>query len=776
MIRRTPHLVALAVLAMLAAGLAGAQEEKSEAAEPTSPPITAPQTAPVPLDPATKPLDEPTLNEIGRRAEETAGQLRHMTDALGDADSFAKIDSAVSAGTHQVGSRWAETGRLLDASPRRTALDSQRSAWQSLRTDLEDLQKTVDARDHAREADQKALAGLRESWGQTRDLARRSNAPEPVVTRVEQMLAAIDATGAQVDARRAHTLVWADAVSRAIQGCDDAVARIDDAEHDAAARTFVQHLPPVWKSRDLLADPHSGQGRLVHMNESARAGSESVRTYVAANRVGFVVTALLAAILMVAMRRARAGVELRSKSDAALAAALPIFQSPHAAALVLALMLTIPLRPDPPISVRAILLLLTIPALIALLRPLLDRRVRSSLYALVVLFIIELARRVVELPPGLEQLVMMLEMATAAVVLTRAAGRLREHGTTCVFYAAWFGRAASSALRLLGIATAIGAVAAMLGYVELADFAGGGSIFLAYVVFVALGVRAAFDGLLALALGAGPTSRLRAPRRHRVLIERRVRSVLDVGVALLWLKQAFDRFELLAPAQKIRREDLRCSAPLRRSRRVARPRDRLPGRADRRLLPGARHRVRSRRGRVLAHGTAPRRPLRVVEPDALRIAPAGILPRARIAGLRPDAPNGAGERLRARHRLRPAAGREQLRVGPDPALRTTDPGGRRRAARRHARRGDAHRHPLQHGAHARGRRGDRSQLEHARGEGHQLDALGSQAAHRSRRRRRLRHRRRNGDRAAAGSRRRESRRWCPRQPPPRSSSPSATRR
>jgi small-conductance mechanosensitive channel len=44
---------------------------------------------------------------------------------------------------------------------------------------------------------------------------------------------------------------------------------------------------------------------------------------------------------------------------------------------------------------------------------------------------------------------------------------------------------------------------------------------------------------------------LRAPRRHRALVERRVRWILDVGIALLWLRQAFDRFELLVPTREI---------------------------------------------------------------------------------------------------------------------------------------------------------------------------------------------------------------------------------
>ena len=112
-------------------------------------------------------LDEPTLNEIGRRAEDVAAQLRNMTNALGDVGALARLETEVSTGVHRVGVRWGETGRLLDASPRRAALESKQSEWSALRDDLAKLRAEVEARDQAREADLQSLAGLRESWERT---------------------------------------------------------------------------------------------------------------------------------------------------------------------------------------------------------------------------------------------------------------------------------------------------------------------------------------------------------------------------------------------------------------------------------------------------------------------------------------------------------------------------------------------------------------------------------------------------------------------------------
>src|SRR5262249_5661783 len=108
----------------------------------------------------------------------------------------------------------------------------------------------------------------------------------------------------------------------------------------------------------------------------------------------------------------------------------------------------------------------------------------------------------------------------------------------------------------------------------------------------------------------------------------------------------------------------------------------------------------------------------------------------------------AGERLRHRDRLRPPADHQQLRVGPDPALRAAGPGRGRGAARRSRRPRHADRHPLEHGSHAGRRRGDRAPLEDDRGPRDQLASLGPPAALRSRGRRGVRRRRRAGARAA----------------------------
>src|SRR2546428_800451 len=171
--------------------------------------------------------------------------------------------------------------------------------------------------------------------------------------------------------------------------------------------------------------------------------------------------------------------------------------------------------------------------------------------------------------------------------------------------------------------------------------------------------------------------------------------------------------------------------------------------------------VHSRRGRVSQAAARPRPAVcGLGHPplcDALRRLPL----RRDDPRRRPHPRHDPGRRVGRRRRLRPAGHRQQLRLGADPLDRAAAQDRRFHPVRRPRRTGDAHRYALEHGAHVGGSRGHRAERDAGRRAGDQLDALRSDAPHRSARRRRLRHAPRAGARAAhaggAGPRRRGGR-------------------
>jgi potassium efflux system protein len=69
-----------------------------------------------------------------------------------------------------------------------------------------------------------------------------------------------------------------------------------------------------------------------------------------------------------------------------------------------------------------------------------------------------------------------------------------------------------------------------------------------FATFVLLAVRVAVDSLVTVGLAEGPLARLHTVSRHRTLLERRLRSTLDVATAALWMWIVLLHFDLLGPA------------------------------------------------------------------------------------------------------------------------------------------------------------------------------------------------------------------------------------
>ena len=492
---------------------------------------------------STDPSQSP-LPDLGKGAEEVAALLRHLTESLSDSAAFSALEADVAAGAHRAAERWIETAPLLKGNLRPTALDSLASSWDALRSELDDLSDRVDLRARRRDADLETLTKLHASWTRAFDLARKADDPASVLERVQSTLEDIDATRPAIEQRRARVLVLQDSVSRSLETCDDALARIDDSRREAVERAFARQLPPVWQSALPPVDGRSSERPLA---AGLGAKVDSLRIYARTYWVGLVLSGLLVLVLMVLLRRGRFAMEGRAERDGAFVSGASAFRTPYAAAILLGLLLSRPLRPYPPFAVQQMTLAIVTAAAIFVLYPILQAREALAVYALAALFLLNLASELLEIPPGLEQVILIIEMgATTALLLWASAqlGEPREIGSGAPRLRA-VGRAF---VRIIALGCGASAAAAALGYLDLAHFLGVGLLYLLFLAFGLLALRVVLDGLVTIGLATGPLARLNAVARHRALIERRTRSALDVALVALWIWIALGRFELLEPA------------------------------------------------------------------------------------------------------------------------------------------------------------------------------------------------------------------------------------
>ena len=159
--------------------------------------------------------------------------------------------------------------------------------------------------------------------------------------------------------------------------------------------------------------------------------------------------------------------------------------------------------------------------------------------------VLNLASELVQLPTGLEQVILILELGATAALLLWAAARLNRlepdsHSPRL--------RAIGGAfMRVLALGCGASALAAAAGYLELAEFLGVGLFYALFVSFAFLAGRVVLQDVVTIGLTRGPATRLHTIARHRAPLERRLRNAIDVGVVVLWLWIMLGHFDLLAP-------------------------------------------------------------------------------------------------------------------------------------------------------------------------------------------------------------------------------------
>jgi small-conductance mechanosensitive channel len=496
---RRPQLLLAASLWLVVAWAASANAQSAAPAAAAAPA----SVAPAPLTP---------IAEIGPQAEQVAEQLRRMAEAISDEAPIAALEANVGDVSRRAAQRWDDTGRLLDGAPRRTELDSLEGVWNALRVDFDRLGDNLDARVRRRESDLATLVALAESWSASRKLAQQTDAPAALLERVDATLSAIAATRGAVEQRRDRVLVLQDTVSRALQASDDSLDRIEDARQNALRRAFSSRERPVWQTLR--------EGRLRDAAEAERLAQQvgewlaPLLSYVvAAHGESFAFTLLLWPLLAWLLRWI--GVP-----------------SPIASALLFTLALTIPLRPEAPVILRQVVLVIVLSATLALLRPIARPRAFASACVLSGLLVVDLLRTLLWVWPGLEQIILLVEFTAAAGVFLWAGRNLP---------APWRSETAGLwVTRVFAGACALAVGFAGFGLLELADFVGSGVIILACFGVGVHALRAALEQVLALARGRLPAGGL--PR-----MEQDTQRLLDVAAIGLWLFVALDRYELLRP-------------------------------------------------------------------------------------------------------------------------------------------------------------------------------------------------------------------------------------
>ncbi|HEY3097833.1 MAG TPA: mechanosensitive ion channel domain-containing protein [Methylomirabilota bacterium] len=497
-----------------------------------------------PSGPASAPTEQaaPTtipVPEVARRADEVAKLVRELDALLVPGPMIDAIKKQLPDSVARVNVLADDTIAQLDGEPSAATLDGLTEQWQTTRAVLSGHVNVLAARATAIEEAQQRLSKLREVWTRARADARETRAPAQVIARIDSVLMSIGTTASEMQAQRAATLVLQDGVARELAACEVMIDKIASFRRATAGQLLERTGVPFWSGRPLA----TGLAELPRRVAEA-ATDEVVRFRYFTEARGFRATASLALFLVLtlimygARRRTRKWAASREIASAAAA----VFERPVSAALMLTIGTSALFSPPaaPPVAVSVFQLLALVPAL-RLMRVFLPAEYGPALYMLGALFPIDMLRRLGSVVPLLEQVIFLIEMLAAVAVLAWWMLTRRPSGNVGL---------AARAL-LLVFVTSLAAAAA--GYTSAGLLLGAGVLgsgYLALIVYVSARVAA---GLVTVGLQHRPLSDLVVTRRHRALVERRVRGVIHLIAFGTWVMLTLRYFGLRGPAMDLAR-------------------------------------------------------------------------------------------------------------------------------------------------------------------------------------------------------------------------------
>jgi len=517
----SPHRLALAIAVVLALGAAPAL------AQDKPPPAAA-----IPL------------SDIAARFENATAFLRTVDALLEPRGDVGAIEQGLGSLSTRLTERRQATERVLAAAPSLAALDALADSWQPLRIELAASLATLRARAKALEDARDQLAAIDATWTSTRDEARKTRAPAPVLKRIDGVLASVAAARARVETARGAALVLQDKVAEAASGADAGLASITASRGEEAGRLFLRDSPPLW-STPLLAHPWREIPERVR--ESLRTYRDEVRQFSRAAADRLLVQALLALAVTAALVAARRNVRTWPAADEARQAVLAILAHPVAAALVLTLLASPWLHRQQPRAAWTLAQIGTLIPMLVVLRRLIAPPLLPGLYTLGGFFLLDQLRGLALVIPLLEYALFLFEMLVATVLMgwlmvSQPGRRLIEiYGPTRALRTL----RAAARLALLGFATAL--VSAVVGNMSLARLVGSGVLTSAYIALLLYAGFRLLAALVMLGLRVWPLSGLRMVEHHRTLLQARAIGTLRVVGVGMWLALSLEFFSAFRP-------------------------------------------------------------------------------------------------------------------------------------------------------------------------------------------------------------------------------------
>jgi small-conductance mechanosensitive channel len=525
---------------LLGAGVPALWAERVAAQTPPAPSAGAPAPAEEP-----PPIEAIPLPKVAGEAEKTGSRLREIRTGLGEDPAFTAVEAAVPEVDRETAALARDTAKAVETAPPLRTLNKLEAQWRSATESLPQWESRLADRATKLGKWSKELDVLLETWQKTRTEARKARAPGEVLGRVDEEIAQIKDTQNLLAARLKRILALQNQVGDQRQRLANGLAIIQKARSETVTTLFAAGRPPVWSGefRDSLehelADDLSG---------SFQGAAKALVDYLEEHPERLPLQGVFFAIASLGLVAWRRRMRQRPQDDELRTGKLAqIFELPFSAALLIALLLGTRLYATPPPVFSQLVIAVALFPSVLILRRFIHPHLHLLLYATVVFYLVGLVSDFSAALPRLERVILMVQTLAGVALLGWLLRPARLGQIPPELAREPMLRVLSTGARVAFIGFAIAFLAAALGFERLAELVGDGILTSAYFALVIIALVHVGQSLAILVLRVRPLSLLGMVQRHRLLFQRRIHWLLQLGGFIWWGWLALDIFAVRRP-------------------------------------------------------------------------------------------------------------------------------------------------------------------------------------------------------------------------------------
>lgn len=505
-----------------------------------------------------KPLESRTLDEsvvpgpipvseIAVRATEVSDFLQTLQLRYANNPDTENIKNRLPDIHIKIAGEMLRTMKILRTAASLDRLKTERQEWQKHQTTGNSWLKLLTERATGIQAAVRQLTDMQKTWNSTFVSARDANASDTVIRQIDTVLSSLEEQNLSLGEEHKTAIELQSRVAEELVRCETVLAEISRAQQMAVTGIKNRESLPIWSPSLWTNAKFVGFARL---RELAAEQWWDVENYLYDPSKGLpvhLVFFLLLAVLFHTMQR-KASQWTADKEPEALAT---VTRFPFTAALIGALILaTSPWSAAPP-TVRNLLSVPALAAIIRVMKPAMNQRLLFGIYGLGILFMIDTVRQILTGAVLMDHILVIIECLAGFAMflwsLTR--GNLQQ------YFVQEPGKPGHGALRTAAISAllfiGIGMTAGILGYMRVARLLLSGMIIggtTALTLFAYLKIVCATASF---AFRVRPLSLLHMVRNHRELFERRT-YVFFLFLAIAgWSVRVLDSLGIFQPAMDL---------------------------------------------------------------------------------------------------------------------------------------------------------------------------------------------------------------------------------